>query len=216
MLDYATAGLDGCTIITDKGVQRDLTWRNAHAESVKVSTPENVKHEASSTDAAFLICTDAEPWVYLRAMNQLIASGKRITMLKLARLIQKIELANMKVTGAPKEWSDGNEYDGTSVSRETMADEGYLADSDVRHYNYTQLQGKKGRTDNIHRLQSIPPRRAAALDEGMRALRFSMMREREETINAHNERSAKFHSYMYAIRHCGKVTCLHKKQLGWL
>lgn len=186
MIEYAGATLLGCTIITDKGNVRSTTWRNAHAEQKKISKVEIVSTSGHSyaQHAAFLILTACESRHYNKAMYRLIDSGKKLTTFKLACEVQKVEREETRVTGKSKESSDvDNVYDGRIVSWDDKADEGYVADVDTRHYNYTQLQGKKGRKDNILRLASIPPRRAAALDANMMTIRLRMLALREWWLN---------------------------------
>ena len=182
MIEYAGATLTGCELITDCGKYRAITWRNAHAEKENVSKPEIGKQHPSAPfiHSAFIIITNASPRHYERAMYRVIESGKKLSTLKLALEIQKVEREETRVTGKSKASSDvDNVYDGRIVSFNDRADEGYVSDIDTRHYNYTQLRGKKGRVDNIIRKPSIPPRRAAALDEDMSKLRISMLNERD-------------------------------------
>lgn len=209
MIEYATATLLGCEIFTSDNKHRAITWRNAHAETNKISKVENfstsikTKAKAALVNASFHLMASPDIHhkpknggnsLYERAMYQLIHEsvagycedckvshdGKKVTMYRLALIIQKLQRAETMVTGKSKAMSDvDNVYDGRVVSWDDKTGEGYMADVDTRHYNFTQLRGKKGRKDNIIRLPSIPPRRAAALDNDMMTLRLSMLAQRD-------------------------------------
>lgn len=169
--------LNGMTAVSETGKTSALTFRSAHAEEKTVSTFK----DGNTTDAAFIILTDAAQWTIQRAISQLTEEGKRVTMYSVALRVQKIERASARVTGAPKEYSTADEYLGTTIDRDTLNDEGLLADIEVRNWNYSRLRGKRGYNGpHVKCAPVIPNRQLARTDpEGYGRLRAIMLAQRE-------------------------------------
>ena len=70
-IEYATADLTGCTLITDTGITRNTTWRNAHASKKIITQVGSGSRRDREVTASWAIVTQCDSWMYTKAVNEL-------------------------------------------------------------------------------------------------------------------------------------------------